>query len=119
MIYPEMVKRGYPDYQVAGLVAVAGGLGPIIPPSIIMVVYCTMTNTSITSLFSAGFVVGALLVVALVTLAMVQARIHHWPKTGVKFSLSRLLTAFKDSALALIMPAFVAECLLLLPHPRP
>ena len=37
MMYPEMVKRGYPDYQVAGLVAVAGGLGPIIPPSIIMV----------------------------------------------------------------------------------
>ena len=107
MIYPEMVKRGYPDYQVAGLVAVAGRLGPIIPPSIIMVVYCTMTNTSITSLFSAGFVVGALLVVALVTLAMVQARIHHWPKTGVKFSLSRLLTAFKDSALALIMPVVV------------
>ena len=35
MMYPEMVKRGYPNYQMAGLVSVAGGLGPIIPPSII------------------------------------------------------------------------------------
>ena len=37
MLYPEMIKRGYPKERSAGLLAVAGGLGPIIPPSIIMV----------------------------------------------------------------------------------
>ena len=33
MLYPEMIKRGYPEQRSAGLLAVAGGLGPIIPPS--------------------------------------------------------------------------------------
>lgn len=107
MIYPEMVRRGYPDYQVAGLVTVAGGLGPIIPPSIIMVVYCTMTNTSVTSLFSAGFVAGGLLTVTLIVIALVQARTSRWPKTGVKFSGRRLLMAFRDSWLAIVMPFIV------------
>lgn len=107
MIYPEMVKRGYPDYQVAGLVTVSGGLGPIIPPSIIMVVYCTMTNTSITALFSSGFAVGLLLVLTLVVIAMVQARICKWPKTGIKFSMKRLLLGLEDSFLALVMPVIV------------
>ena len=65
MLYPEMVKRGYPKGRMAGLVTVAGGLGPIIPPSIIMVVYGTITNTSISDLFMAGFSCGGLMLVAL------------------------------------------------------
>ncbi len=107
MLYPEMVRRGYPDFQVAGLVTVAGGLGPIIPPSIIMVVYCTMTNTSITSLFSAGFLVGGLLMLALVLMALIQGRKYGWPVTGERFSLGRGLRALKKSLLAIIMPVIV------------
>ena len=41
MMYGDMVRIGYPKERTAGLLVVAGGLGPIIPPSIIMVVYCT------------------------------------------------------------------------------
>ena len=90
MMYPEMVKRGYPDYQVAGLVAVAGGLGPIIPPSIIMVVYCTMTQVNVASLFSSGFLVGALLIIAMAIIAFVQAKKYNWPVTAEKFSWKRV-----------------------------
>lgn len=107
MLYPEMVKRGYPDFQVAGLVTVAGGLGPIIPPSIIMVVYCTMTNTSITSLFSAGFVVGGLLILALVLMTLFQGKKYSWPVTGERFSIRRVLKALKKSLLAILMPIIV------------
>lgn len=107
MLYPEMVKRGYPDYQVAGLVTVSGGLGPIIPPSIIMVVYCTMTNTSITSLFSAGFVVGGLLILALVLVALWQGKKYNWPVTEEKFSIKRVFKALKKSILAILMPVIV------------
>ena len=107
MLYPEMVKRGYPDFQVAGLVTVAGGLGPIIPPSIIMVVYCTMTNTSITSLFSAGFVVGGLLILALVLMTLFQGKKYSWPVTGERFSIRRVLKALKKSLLAIFMPIIV------------
>ena len=46
------VKDGYPEAKIAGLLVVAGGLGPIIPPSIIMILYCTLTGASVTSMFT-------------------------------------------------------------------
>ncbi|MDD3347169.1 TRAP transporter large permease [Oscillibacter sp.] len=107
MMYPEMVKRGYPKYQVAGLVSVAGGLGPIIPPSIIMVVYCTITQTNIASLFSAGFVVGALLVIAMCLISWVMSRKYAWPIAEEKFTIKKVLRSFKHSILALLMPVLV------------
>lgn len=44
MIYPSMKEIKYPEAQSAGLMAVAGGLGPVIPPSIIMVIYSTLVG---------------------------------------------------------------------------
>ena len=52
MLYAEMVKDGYPEDRTAGLLVVSGGLGPIIPPSIIMVLYCTLTGASVSPTFS-------------------------------------------------------------------
>lgn len=52
MMYGDMVRIGYPKESTAGLLVVAGGLGPIIPPSIIMVVYCTMTGASVGGIYS-------------------------------------------------------------------
>lgn len=54
MLYPEMTKMGYPKDRTAGLLVVSGGLGPIIPPSIIMVVYATITGASISEMFTSG-----------------------------------------------------------------
>ena len=39
MLYGDMIKKGYPGPRTAGLLVVSGGLGPIIPPSIIMVIF--------------------------------------------------------------------------------
>ncbi len=47
MLYNDMVRLGYPKERVAGLLVVSGGLGPVIPPSIIMIVYATITNASV------------------------------------------------------------------------
>ena len=58
MLYPDMVRLGYSKERTAGLLVVAGGLGPIIPPSIIMVVYCTITGASVGKMFSAGMGIG-------------------------------------------------------------
>ena len=49
MLYADMVKLGYPKERVAGLLVVSGGMGPIIPPSIIMIVYGTITGASISN----------------------------------------------------------------------
>ena len=50
----------------AGLLVVSGGLGPIIPPSIIMVIYCTLTGASVTSMFTEGMMIGGAISVVLI-----------------------------------------------------
>lgn len=57
----EMVKLGYERRFCLGLVAAAGTLGILIPPSIPMIMYCTVTDVSIAELFMAGFLPGVLL----------------------------------------------------------
>ncbi|MEA4859944.1 MAG: TRAP transporter large permease subunit, partial [Sphaerochaeta sp.] len=85
MLYPDMVKLGYPKGKTAGLLAVAGGLGPIIPPSIIMIVYATLTGASVGGRFKAGMVDGFLIVLALFVVTAVIAKKEKWPKNDVKF----------------------------------
>jgi C4-dicarboxylate transporter, DctM subunit len=58
---PEMRKRGYPDWLSGGLVATAGGIAMLIPPSIILILYGIVTETSIVALFFAGVIPGLLL----------------------------------------------------------
>ncbi|MGH8665693.1 MAG: TRAP transporter large permease subunit, partial [Burkholderiales bacterium] len=58
---PEMMKRGYPAWLAGGLVATAGGIAMLIPPSIILVIYGIITETSIVALFFAGVIPGLLL----------------------------------------------------------
>ena len=64
---PEMRKRGYPDWLSAGLVATAGGIAMLIPPSIILLLYGIVTETSVARLFFAGIIPGL----------MLAARQHH------------------------------------------
>ncbi|MEA4934240.1 MAG: TRAP transporter large permease subunit, partial [Lawsonibacter sp.] len=66
MLYADMVKEGYPGPRTAGLLVVSGGLGPVIPPSIIMVIYCTLTGASVSSMFKQGLMVGVIICVVLI-----------------------------------------------------
>lgn len=108
MIYPDMVKLGYPKERSAGLLAVAGGLGPVIPPSIIMVVYCTITNTSVGDLFKCGLVVGIVIVVCLMVVCAVLAKKENWPKReGRKFNFKTLLDSFLHAIPAIFLPVII------------
>ena len=107
MLYPEMVKRGYPKERSAGLLAVSGGLGPIIPPSIIMVVYGTITSSSIGDLFKSGLVAGLMIAIVLAIVCVLLSKKENWPKSDKKLSLSEFLTAFRKSWLAVLLPVIV------------
>ncbi|HXI35815.1 MAG TPA: TRAP transporter large permease subunit, partial [Burkholderiales bacterium] len=58
---PEMRKRGYPDEIATGSICAGGTLGILIPPSINMIVYGVLTETSIPKLYLAGFIPGIIL----------------------------------------------------------
>lgn len=61
ILIPAMVKQGFPLRFGVGTVASAGGLGILIPPSIVMVMYAVSTNTSVGALFMAGIVLAFML----------------------------------------------------------
>lgn len=107
MLYPDMVKLGYPKARSAGLLAVAGGLGPVIPPSIIMVVYCTLTNTSISDMFKAGMIVGVVIIVILAAICFYLAKKEQWPANEQRFSWKGLWNSFIRAIPALLLPVVI------------
>jgi C4-dicarboxylate transporter DctM subunit len=107
MLYPDMVRLGYPKDRTAGLLVVAGGLGPIIPPSIIMVVYCTMTGASVGDMFKSGLGIGVMIVVSLIVVALIYAHKEQWPRLEKKVSGREFAMNFLKAIPALMLPIII------------
>lgn len=107
MLYPEMVKMGYPKDRTAGLLVVSGGLGPIIPPSIIMVVYGTITGASIGDMFTAGMSIGIVIVLALMAVVLVMARKEKWPKSDKRPTAKEFGRTFVEAIPAILLPVII------------
>jgi tripartite ATP-independent transporter DctM subunit len=103
-----MPRAGYPAPFSAALVIAVSTLGPIIPPSIMMVVYAITANVSIGRLFLAGFGPGVVIAAALMTLIWIMVRfgmISGPPRT--KFSWQFLLSTTRTTILAILAPAVI------------
>lgn len=107
MLYADMVRIGYPKDRTAGLLVVAGGLGPIIPPSIIMVVYCTMTGASVGDMFKSGMSIGIMIMVALMVVVLFLAQKEQWPKVEKNITLKEFGTNFFKAIPALMLPIII------------
>lgn len=70
---PSLYKRGYPMHMSLGSIAAGGTLGILIPPSVNMIVYGSLTDTSIGRLFVAGIIPGLLLTAAFMGFIMLHA----------------------------------------------
>ena len=107
MLYADMVKQGYPEDRTAGLLVIAGGLGPVIPPSIIMVLYCTLTGASVTNMFSQGMVIGILIMIVLILEALYYAHKEKWPKAETKHTAGEIGKIFLEAVPALMTPVII------------
>lgn len=107
MLYADMVKLGYPGDKTAGLLVVSGGLGPVIPPSIIMVIYCTLTGASVSGMFKQGMMIGVTIMVVLMVEVIFFANKEKWPKQTVKRSGKEILKIFLDAIPALMTPIII------------
>jgi tripartite ATP-independent transporter DctM subunit len=75
MAVPEMLRRGYPPRLAVGVVAGSAMLGMLIPPSVLMIIYAVITETSIGDMYNAGLLPGVILSVAfMVTIWLVAGR---------------------------------------------
>jgi C4-dicarboxylate transporter DctM subunit len=102
---PEMRKRGYPDWLSAGLVATAGGIAMLIPPSIILLLYGIVTETSVARLFFAGVIPGLMLAFGNAITVVVIALYLKLPRT--RFEAHRILPATLGALPALGMPVVI------------
>jgi C4-dicarboxylate transporter DctM subunit len=80
IMLPAMVKQGYPMKFGVGVIGTSGGLGILIPPSIVMVIYAVSTNSSIGKLFIAGIIPGLLLGALLLTVTWLVAKKRNYPR---------------------------------------
>jgi C4-dicarboxylate transporter, DctM subunit len=103
--YPEMIKRGYPKWMAAGVIATGGGIAILIPPSITLILYGVLTDESIIKLFFAGVVPGMMLAFSDAVVVMTMAMIIKLPAN--KFNLCDLKTTGLEALPALLMPVFV------------
>ena len=104
--YPEMIKRCYPKWMAAGVIASAGGIALLIPPSITLILFGVITETSIVDLFFAGVVPGIMLAISDATIIVcVSVFVVRLPAGA--FELRRVRTAFLKALPALLMPVLV------------
>ena len=106
LMYPEMVKRGYPKSYSAAVQAIGGTLGIVIPPSTVFVIYGNITNTSVAKLLMAGILPGIICGIALCVWAYIKARKENFPRES-GFSFIRFLKSFKSAVWALLMPIVI------------
>ena len=105
VMIPAMKRAGYPKAYGAAIVSAASACGPLIPPSIILIIYGLITNTSVGALFLGGAIPGFLLGLYLLVAGYVIARIRGFPKE--RMSLRETIRAFVYSLPALAIPVIV------------
>ena len=104
---PELKKIGYKPGFTSALIAGSGALGPIIPPSMNMIVYGSITGDSVGRLFVGGIMPGFIIGICLMIMCFLYARKNNIDGGGGTFSLPRLLKAFKDSFFAMLTPLII------------
>lgn len=106
VVLPELIKRGYPQRFSLGLIAMSGGLGILIPPSIPLIIYGLVSNESIGKLFKAGIVPGLLFGALLC--AYVIVRTWSWRETRrVRASFAERRDALVAATDVLILPVII------------
>lgn len=106
ILIPAMIKRGYDRGFATAVQATAGTLGVMIPPSIPMVIYGVLTGVSIGALFIGGILPGILVGVSLMLVAYKISKDRGY-KGEEKAGFNKILMAFKDAILALLMPVII------------
>lgn len=116
MTIPILVSLGYDKVFAASIVAVAGGLGVIIPPSIPFIMYGMASGSSVSDLFLAGIIPGLLIAALLIGYAFFYCKKHGEDREKINEQVDALhekglLRVLKESFFALLSPVIILGCI--------
>ena len=111
IMVPEMEKKGYDKTFAAGLTAYGGMLGPIIPPSVMFVVYSTLAQVSVGDMLIAGIVPGLILTVMFCVVIALMGFVYNYPR-GDEQTLKQRIMTILDAAPTLLIPIVIVGSIL-------
>lgn len=106
IMIPAMLAAGYSRMFTVGLITTAGTLGPIIPPSITLIIYGAVTGTSIGKLFAAGILPGILLATMLVAYCYISALRANYESSKIP-TIREIVIAFRRASWGLGLPVLL------------
>lgn len=105
IMYPAMMKYGYPEKMSLGVLTVSGSLGILIPPSIPMIIFSIVTGADVNKLFIAGIIPGVITALLIISMALIFASKYNLQTQP--FFVKDLGTSFLRSIPALLMPGLI------------
>src|SRR5690606_23471076 len=105
-MYPAMVAAGYNKYFAIGLIATAGTLGPVVPASIALAIYGSVTGSSVGKLFAAGLLPALLIGSILIAYSCVYSAYKKYPRDPFP-TFGSIFHAFKRAAWGLGLPGIL------------
>jgi C4-dicarboxylate transporter, DctM subunit len=106
IMFPALVAAGYSKHFSIGLIATAGTLGPIVPPSIALIIYGSVTGTSVGKLFAAGLLPALFIAALLIAYCIVYASFKKYDRAPFP-KLSEIGHAFRSAGLGLGLPVIL------------
>jgi len=107
ILIPAMKKEGYDADFSAAVTAASSTMGPIIPPSIMFIVYGAMAGVSIGDLFLAGAIPGILIGFGQMALVAILAYKYDFPRREEKIKFKKALVIIKSSILPMFLPVII------------
>lgn len=107
ILIPAMEKDGYGKPFAAAITAASSVIGPIIPPSLVMLIYAHVMGESVAALFLAGIIPGLLMGIMLMITTAFIAKKRKYPKHGTRPTPIRLVKSFGSSLPALGAPIII------------
>lgn len=106
IMIPEMVDKGYKSDYSAALVAASGAIGPIIPPSIPLIIYGVIAQLSISKLFASGYIPGVMIALFFMVYNFRFAKKNNYP-ADAKPTFKEVALSFKQAMLTLFLPFII------------
>ena len=103
--YPELLKRGYPVWMSAGLIASAGGIALLMPPSITLILFGVLTESSVIELFFAGMIPAMMLAISDAVIIFSTSLFIKLPRK--KFDIKEVGKTLLEAYPAILMPVIV------------